>query len=142
MRQPRVLLRQMGWWKFLGMQTHFVTALSQFLLAPLLWSFWLIPLGVAHPLEQILPRDLLLLMGKLFLAVELLTMATALYAVRGRAHRHLMPWVPSLHLYFPLGCIAAYKALWELVAAPFYWDKTEHGLSLSPRTRTVTRAAA
>ncbi|WP_251413995.1 glycosyltransferase [Lutimaribacter degradans] len=130
MRRPRVLIRQMGWWKFLGMQTHFITALSQFLLAPLLWSFWLMPLGVTHPMEHVLSRDLLLMMGKLFLGVELLTMGAAIYAVRGAEHRHLWPWVPSLHLYFPLGCIAAYKALWELITAPFYWDKTEHGLSL------------
>lgn len=135
MRRPRLLLRQLGWWKFLGMQTHFITALSQFLLAPLLWSFWLIPLGITHPLEQVLSRDLLLGIGKLFLAVEVLTMAAALYAVRGPGHRHLIPWVPALHLYFPLGCIAAYKALWELVATPFYWDKTEHGLSLPLRAR-------
>ena len=135
MRQPRLLLRQMGWWKFIGMQTHFVTALSQFLLAPLLWSFWLIPLGISHPLEQVLARDLLLAMGKLFLGVELLTMAAAVYAVRGPDHRHLVPWVPVLHAYFPLGCIAAYKALWEMVAAPFYWDKTEHGLSLPFQAR-------
>ncbi len=135
MRHPRLLLRQMGWWKFIGMQTHFITALSQFLLAPLLWSFWLIPLGLTHPIEQVLPRDLLLAMGKLFICVELLTMAAAAYAVRGRDHRHLLPWVPTLHFYFPLGCIAAYKALWELVAAPFYWDKTEHGLSLHLRAR-------
>jgi hypothetical protein len=30
-------------------------------------------------------------------------------------------------LYFPLGVVAAYKALWELAAKPFFWDKTQHG---------------
>ena len=30
-------------------------------------------------------------------------------------------------LYYPLGVLAAYKALWELVVDPFYWDKTQHG---------------
>lgn len=135
MRAPRLLLRQVGWWKFIGLQTHFITALSQFMLAPLLWSFWLIPLGIAHPLEQVMSRDVLLGMGKLFLAVEVLTMAAAAYAVRKPGHRHLLPWVPALHMYFPLGCIAAYKALWELVATPFYWDKTEHGLSLPLHAR-------
>jgi cellulose synthase/poly-beta-1,6-N-acetylglucosamine synthase-like glycosyltransferase len=135
MRRPGLLWRQLGPWKFIGMQTHFITALSQFLLAPLLWSFWLIPLGLTHPLEQVLPASLLLGMGKLFLGVEALTIAAGLYAVRAPGHRHLLPWVPSLHFYFPLGCIAAYKALWELVTAPFYWDKTEHGLSLPLRRR-------
>ncbi len=48
----------------------------------------------------------------------------------GRAdkHRHLTAWVPSLHLYFPLGCLAGWKAIYEVVVKPFYWDKTTHGL--------------
>jgi hypothetical protein len=25
--------------------------------------------------------------------------------------------------------IAAYKALWQLVSKPFYWEKTDHGLT-------------
>ena len=25
--------------------------------------------------------------------------------------------------------IAAYKALWQLITKPFYWEKTSHGLS-------------
>jgi hypothetical protein len=35
-----------------------------------------------------------------------------------------------MHLYFPLGAFAAYKALYELAGRPFYWDKTAHGHSL------------
>ena len=31
----------------------------------------------------------------------------------------------------PLGAIAGYKALYELVLKPFFWDKTMHGLSLA-----------
>lgn len=51
-----------------------------------------------------------------------------LYAVRGTKHRHLMPWVPTLHVYFPLGCFAGWKAIYEVVVKPFYWDKTAHGI--------------
>ncbi|WP_254703956.1 hypothetical protein [Roseovarius sp. THAF9] len=36
-----------------------------------------------------------------------------------------------MHFYQPLGAIAAYKALYELVLKPFFWDKTAHGLSLA-----------
>ena len=35
----------------------------------------------------------------------------------------------GLPLYWPLQTIAAFRALWELVARPYFWDKTEHGLS-------------
>ncbi|MGB3146402.1 MAG: hypothetical protein WBA91_01445, partial [Paracoccaceae bacterium] len=33
-----------------------------------------------------------------------------------------------LHVYFPLGALASYKALWEAVFRPFFWDKTLHGV--------------
>ena len=36
-----------------------------------------------------------------------------------------------MHFYAPLGEIAAYKALYELVLKPCYWDKTTHGLSIT-----------
>jgi hypothetical protein len=34
---------------FLGFQVMFLGSILQFLLAPLLWSFWIIPLGLPHP---------------------------------------------------------------------------------------------
>lgn len=133
MRHPRLLLRQLGLWRFIGYQTHFVTALSQFLLAPVLWSFWLILLGLPHPLDGVLPAATLTAIARLFLLVEALTITAGLIAVSGPQHRHLLFWVPTLHFYFPLGVFAAYKALYELVFAPFFWDKTTHGHSLGPR---------
>jgi cellulose synthase/poly-beta-1,6-N-acetylglucosamine synthase-like glycosyltransferase len=130
MRRPGLLLNQLGPWKFLGFQMHFVTALSQFILAPLLWSIWLIVLGLPHPLTQVVSPELIRTMGILFMGAELCGMIAALVAVSGPAHRHLMFWVSTMHFYFPLGVLAAYKALYELVFAPFYWDKTQHGHSL------------
>lgn len=129
MRRPALLYRQLGAWKFLGFQAHFVTALSQFLLAPFLWSFWLVLLGYAHPLDQVLPHSLLVALGSMFLMVEVLNIAIHVTAVSGRKHKYLMAWAPTMHFYSPLGAIAAYKALYELVLKPFFWDKTTHGLS-------------
>lgn len=139
MRSPRLLLRQLGLWRFIGYQTHFITALSQFLLAPVLWSFWLVLLGLPHPLDGVLPASVLTAIARTFLLVELLTITTALIAVSGPAHRHLLFWVPTLQFYFPLGTLAAYKALYELVVAPFYWDKTAHGHSLRPGRPSLIR---
>jgi hypothetical protein len=39
----------------------------------------------------------------------------------------LRRWILSVYLYFPLGSLAMYKAAWEMVTAPFHWDKTDHG---------------
>ena len=41
--------------------------------------------------------------------------------------RHLLPWIITLPIYWPLGALATLKALIELLFAPFYWDKTRHG---------------
>ena len=142
MRAPLLLLRQLGPWRFLGYQTHFITALSQFLLAPVLWSFWLVLMGLPHPLDGLIPEGPLSVMARLFLLVEILTIATGLLAVSGPAHRHLLFWVPTLHFYFPLGVLAVYKALYELIFAPFFWDKTTHGHSLlaTPRRSLLAQA--
>ncbi len=131
MRAPGRLWRELGPWKFIGMQTHFVAALSQFLLAPLLWSLWLVLLGLPHPLDSVVDRGLMQAAGAMFIGIEALTVAAGVIAVSGPAHRHLIPWVPTLHLYWPLGTLAAFKALWELVHDPFYWDKTAHGAAAS-----------
>lgn len=131
MRNPLRFYRQMGPLKFWGFQAHFVTALSQFVLAPFLWSFWLVLLGLPHPLDPLLPRELLVNVGLLFLMIEVISILVNATAVSGPNHRHLLAWVPTMHFYYPLGAIAAYKALYELVLQPFYWDKTQHGHSLA-----------
>ena len=141
MRKPRLLYRQLGAWKFWGFQAHFVSALSQFVLAPFLWSFWLVLFGIWHPMEMVLPRPVLLGFGSLFLVVEALNIAFHMTAVSGRRHRYLMAWAPTMHFYAPLGCIAAYKALYELIGKPFFWDKTKHGLSIGlPRHKASDKA--
>ncbi|WP_300056270.1 glycosyltransferase family 2 protein [uncultured Roseobacter sp.] len=129
MRHPRQLLRDLGVKRFLGVQTLFLATFSQFAAAPLLWSFWLTFAGVTHPVELTLGVQAVWTLAGLFIVSELLSLAMGLYAVSGRAHRHLTPYVPTMMVYFTLGAVAAYKALWEMIRAPFFWDKTQHGVS-------------
>ena len=142
MRQPRTLHRQLGAWRFWGFQAHFVAALSQFMLAPFLWSFWLVFFGLPHPLDPVLSRTALMAFGGLFLAIEAINLTIYAAAVSGPKHRHLLPWVPTMHFYWPLGAIAAYKALYELILKPFFWDKTAHGHSLAVVPPPVARNAS
>ena len=139
MRSPLLLLRQLGLWKFLGFQAHFVTALSQFLLAPVLWSFWLVLFGLPHPLDPYVSREVMIGLGSAFLVIEVINITIYASAVAGPRHRHLLPWTPTMHFYTPLGAVAAYKALYELAFKPFFWDKTQHGFSttdpVKPRGR-------
>ncbi|MFQ6554264.1 glycosyltransferase family 2 protein [Aestuariibius insulae] len=134
MRRPRTLWRELGPWRFFGMQVLFLGTLSQFVLAPLLWSFWLIAFGLPHPLTTILAPPALWTMVGFLLLTEAINIAAGILAVRQTRHRGLMPWIPTLHLYFPLAALASYKGLWELTRNPFYWDKTAHGLLLGEAT--------
>lgn len=128
MRDPRLLLRQLGLRKFLGFQVMFLGTLIQFTLAPILWSFWLMLFGLWHPVSELLPHSALLMLAGAFVFGEIATITINYTALSAREHRSLRPWVPTLHFYFPLASLAAYKGLWELVAHPFYWDKTAHGV--------------
>ncbi len=132
MRDPVALWRDLGPRRFLGFQVQFLAMLSQYLLAPVLWSFWLLALGLPHllnePMQAISGGWLPAVLMAIFLGTETLNLAIGLYAVRGPKHRHLMAWVPTLHVYFPLGCLAGWKAIYEVVRHPFYWDKTAHGV--------------
>ncbi len=127
MRNPIGLLRDLGAWRFIGFQAFFLGTLGQFLLAPVLWSFWPMAFGLPHPAEAILPGGILEPMFTLMIAAEVVNLCVGISAVWARERRFLLPWVPTMVLYYPLGTLAAYKALFELCWIPFYWDKTQHG---------------
>ena len=129
MRDPGRLRSELGWVRFLGLQTMLLATFCQFALAPLLWSFWLVLLGVEHPVAATLGAGVLWPMIVVFILSETLNLGLSLYAVAGRSHRHLMWWVFTTPLYFALGAVAALKAMHEFVVSPYFWDKTEHGVT-------------
>lgn len=132
MRRPVGLYRALGAWRFLGFQLHFTVAVAQFLLGPVLWTFWLVAVGLPHPMTNYVSNTVIWPVFNLCLLAEGLNMVLAVLGTRRAIHRHLWPYVPTMILYFPLASLAAYKALFELLVVPFYWDKTPHGHSLPP----------
>ena len=59
-----------------------------------------------------------------------------------RRGMHGMAWVLVLTpVHWLMLSLAAWRALYQLVAAPYAWEKTEHGLAKSSqRARDVTRS--
>lgn len=136
MRNPVLLHRQLGARRFWGFQALFLGTLSQFLLAPLLWSFWLIPLGLPHPVASALPGGVLTALIALFIATEAINLIVGWVGLRRSGQRLSPLWLAALPVYFPMGALAAYKALWEMLRSPFYWDKTRHGV-FDPQVQRV-----
>lgn len=127
MRTSVTLWRQLGPRGFAGFQLLFAGTLFGFLLTPLLLSFWLVQIGLPHPVANGFPRPVVFMFPALFVLSEIVSMTLAVMAVRQTRHIRLKRWIPTLGLYFTLACAAAYKALYELIFVPFYWDKTNHG---------------
>ncbi|MEM0948125.1 MAG: glycosyltransferase [Pseudomonadota bacterium] len=132
MRRPVQLWRDLGTKRFLGFQIMFLGTVFLFLAAPLLWSLWAIPLGLPHPLAERISPSLLAGLTGLYLTAELTNIAVSAVATACKKDRWLIKWAPTLTIYFALGTLACYRALGDIAIAPFYWDKTRHGLSLQP----------
>ncbi|MEQ6247487.1 glycosyltransferase family 2 protein [Sulfitobacter sp. HNIBRBA3233] len=128
MRNPAALLRDLGMMRFLGVQTLLLATFAQFAFAPLLWSFWITLFGFNHPVALTLGQPVAVSMAFCFLVSEVINLTISMIAVSQRQHRHLLCYVLTLPFYFPMAALSAYKALKELVQAPFYWDKTMHGI--------------
>jgi len=130
MRHPVELLRKLGWRGFLSFQFLIGGTPVVSLISPLLWFmflYWL--LTKTYALEPFFPPFVLYLalfnlsMGNFF-AIYL-----SMLAVFKRRYFCLLPYALLTPLYWILHSVAAYKALYELFVKPFYWQKTEHGIS-------------
>ncbi|MCI4660463.1 MAG: glycosyltransferase [Neomegalonema sp.] len=131
MSRPTHLVRDLGLWGFVGAQILFLASLLAALGQPVFWILLLwrwLPGLPQHPLASI-SGDWLWPLAIVLLSGQIAVLLTAMLAVSRRKARWLLPWCLTLPFYWPLGAIAAYKALAELLVAPFFWDKTAHGSS-------------
>ena len=46
-----------------------------------------------------------------------------------RGWLNLIPFSFTLFGYWVLISVAAYRGLWQLIRDPFFWEKTQHGIS-------------
>ncbi len=129
-RNPIKLYKKLGLRGFLSFNLLIGGTPLMFLVNPILWLIffaWLVTGTKA--LEPYFPAFILymamfnLLFGN-FLAVYL-----SMLAVFKRRYYELLPYALLNPLYWVLHSIAAYKALYELFTKPFYWQKTQHGIT-------------
>ncbi|NBE08124.1 glycosyltransferase family 2 protein [Paragemmobacter ruber] len=127
MRAPRRLWRDLGPRQFVAMQVLILGALLQGIATPLLWSLWLVALGMPHPVLDVLDHATLAAMAPVMLAVHALDFILAAMAMRRAGRPVGWLWLPLLKPYALLNTFATAKAMVEAVIRPFHWDKTRHG---------------
>ena len=128
MRRPRALLADLGWRGFVGFQVLFLGAITSYLSIPLFWALWGATAGFGMSFWQGFPPVLMLGFFASMIAGQVVMLATALIAARDSGHKGLIGWVLVLPFYWPLGAIAAYRAIGEIFTRPFHGHKTEHGV--------------
>jgi cellulose synthase/poly-beta-1,6-N-acetylglucosamine synthase-like glycosyltransferase len=138
-RHPVQLWRDLGPVGFVTFNILFLGTFTSYLTAPVVWPFWLASFGVDLPVLATLDPVFLRVVFVLFIASEAFAFVLALTALRPASLRSLRRWAPMMILYWPIGSLAAYKALYELFAAPDFWDKTQHGINDASHAGEIDR---
>ena len=141
MRFPLRLLKQVGLKGMLGLQVITLATPLLPLINPFLWLMVLLWFTTYY---QLIPR---LFPGPIYYlaAIELLvgnflfifSNVIGIYWVVNELHAsedyalsfRLVKYALLTPVYWILMSVAAYKAAWQLITKPFYWEKTEHGLT-------------
>jgi len=141
LRDPRALIKKIGWKGFLGF-TFFIGATPfTFLIYPLLLLFsllqYLLP-GLTSGSTHYNWLNSLSVFN--MIAGHVMMINVNMMAVFKRKYYELLPYALLNPLYWILHSIAAYKALWQLFIKPFYWEKTEHGLTQMSLSANISNA--
>lgn len=128
-RTPIQTYREMGFFAFIAFNVLMLGTVVTYLVIPLLLPYWLLSVGVIPPIFGTLPYGVLPFMVAVLALGEPLLIIVGYYATQTDKHRPLRPTLLTLFAYWPLASLAAYKAAYEVITAPAYWDKTEHGLN-------------
>jgi cellulose synthase/poly-beta-1,6-N-acetylglucosamine synthase-like glycosyltransferase len=142
-RHPLALIRTIGLKNFLAFNLFIGGTPLTFLASPPLWGlfvFWL--LTRSHLVEPLFPDAVLYLALANLLIGNFLGIYLNMIAIYLRKNYALMPYALLNPIYWLFHSIAAYKALGQLFTKPFYWEKTQHGISrVAPKTMAAQRTA-
>ncbi len=129
MREPTVLWRELGAWRFINFQLLIVGLVLSAFAHPLLCAMVAIELASPTPFANAGSQ-----LQRIFWCIALFDLAagylSAIIMVVVTTLRRRWPglalsivWMP---IYWLLSSLAAYRALWQLFVAPHRWEKTRH----------------
>ncbi|QXV65865.1 glycosyltransferase [Mucilaginibacter sp. 21P] len=130
MRNPANLVREIGWKGFLGFNFFIGATPITFLVYPLLLLIFICYVVFDLSTIRSLFPDWVLFMSIFNLMVgNILMIYVNMIAVFKRRYYELILFAIANPIYWLMHSISAYKGLYQLIVKPFYWEKTNHGLS-------------
>jgi len=136
MREPRGLRRELGVGGFWAFQGLFAAVVISTLAHPLFYI--LLAYDAAHGGFM---RQAESLLGWHFWAIATFNLVAGygaaivlgVVSLRARGVAGLLPQILLIPVYWLCISVAAWRALYQLITNPFYWEKTQHGISKVPR---------
>lgn len=130
LRNPFQLLRIAGWRKTLSFLFLVGGTPATFLAVPILYTVFFLSLVSSRDTVAFLFPGWVLWVNLFNLGVgSAMMIYVSMMGAFKRRRYSLVAWGMLNPFYWLLHSIAAYKALWQLIGKPHYWEKTVHGLS-------------
>jgi cellulose synthase/poly-beta-1,6-N-acetylglucosamine synthase-like glycosyltransferase len=145
MRSPARLWRDLGPVGFFGLNVLLLGGAVSYLTAPLFWVAVVCKVLTGAPVYgELMPGWAAWTLAVTLISGHVVMLGCAVLALRRRGELGLIGWVPTLLVYWMLGAAAAWKAVFELAHSPYYWDKTQHGVTrmAPPHVDTAAPASA
>lgn len=141
MRNPARLVSKIGWRGFFGFNFFVSLTPITFLIYPVLLSFFIIYLVFDLKNVRVLFPDWILYVSIFnFVAGNALMIYINMLAVFKRRYYELILFALFNPIYWIMHSVSAYKGLWQLVYNPFFWEKTNHGLTKVSHSASVSAA--
>jgi glycosyltransferase XagB len=132
-RHPITLIKRIGLRNFLSFALFVGGTPVTFLATPIFYFLFVLGLiGMLFGNQMIsvlFPRWVLYIALFNLVIGNFLGIYLNMIAIFLRKNYKLMPFALFNPVYWLLHSIAAYKALWQLFTRPFYWEKTQHGIT-------------
>lgn len=129
-RRPFALIRQIGVRRFVSFVLLIAGTPATFLAVIPFYVVTVFTIFLPmNTLAEVFPTWLLWLTLLNFVIGNVVMIYLSMMGPYKRGTFYLVLWALLNPVYWLLHSIAAYKALWQLVTKPHYWEKTEHGLT-------------
>jgi cellulose synthase/poly-beta-1,6-N-acetylglucosamine synthase-like glycosyltransferase len=129
-RHPIKLIKKIGFKNWMSFQLLVTGTPVVFLLNLIMWAIFLIWIFTRTTLFSPFFPPIIVEIGFInFLFGNITAIVLNLTAVLSRKYYNLIPYAILNPFYWVLHSISSYKALWQLLFKPSYWEKTTHGIS-------------
>lgn len=143
MRQPIVLINEIGFAGFMTMQAAVLGVVLSAAIYPIFMGTTIFHIGAALWSTEVMTWSWDNIAQGIYIGLFGVGSAVMIYSgAEALRRKHLFGWwatLATMPLYWLLASIAAWLSFWQLATNPFHWNKTRHGLSrlvLRPKPKT------